>query len=481
MRNAPRVDIMTNMTAKQNVANGEEVRTWTKVSSPSLAASERRLLLWTGDVCLIAILGRVLASIHSGPGSFLALTAPTAVAWLVVGQFSDLYDINTAARARKILVAIARTGAAVTALLLLLFYVHPYVISRSNVLTLALAAPAVIALWRIVYIRLFGAVRFQRRVLIVGAGAACRALLKEIHNNHGHGVFVVGLVDDDPGKQGTDVEGVPVLRDCSAISHLVTSLDIEEVVLSISRPASEAVLEGIGACYERGVNIGLMPHLYEEVAGRVPVDHMGRGWLGAVPLSRTGGSLHATIKRAVDIVVSIVALVLTLPLMAVIAVLVRASSPGPVLFRQTRFGLHGHPFDVIKFRTMTVDAGQILRDPADRERVTRIGRLLRRMHLDEIPQLFLILRGDMSLVGPRPKRADEARELEQTIPLYRVRYRMRPGLTGWAQIRYRYAANPDDEMAKLCYDLYYVKHHSLLLDLTIIVRTAAHVLGMRGF
>jgi lipopolysaccharide/colanic/teichoic acid biosynthesis glycosyltransferase len=152
-----------------------------------------------------------------------------------------------------------------------------------------------------------------------------------------------------------------------------------------------------------------------------------------------------------------------------------------VLFRQTRFGLHGHPFDVIKFRTMTVDAGQILRDPADRERVTRIGRLLRRMHLDEIPQLFLILRGDMSLVGPRPKRADEARELEQTIPLYRVRYRMRPGLTGWAQIRYRYAANPDDEMAKLCYDLYYVKHHSLLLDLTIIVRTAAHVLGMRGF
>jgi lipopolysaccharide/colanic/teichoic acid biosynthesis glycosyltransferase len=157
---------------------------------------------------------------------------------------------------------------------------------------------------------------------------------------------------------------------------------------------------------------------------------------------------------------------------------VRLSSPGPILFRQTRYGLRGRPFDLIKFRTMSVDSAE---KPALDRPVTPVGRWLRRMHLDELPQLILILRGDMSLVGPRPKRADEARQLEQTVPLYRVRYSVRPGLTGWAQIRYRYAHNPDDEMTKLRYDLYYVKHQSFLLDLSILVRTAEHVLGMRGF
>jgi exopolysaccharide biosynthesis polyprenyl glycosylphosphotransferase len=292
---------------------------------------------------------------------------------------------------------------------------------------------------------------------------------------------VVGVVDDDPAKHGTEVEGVPVLDGCGGLLPLVLSLGVEEVVLSITHAVTDKVMEGIGVCYERGVPISLMPLLYEEVSGQVPVEHMGREWLAAVPLGRTGGSLRAAVKRMVDIAIAAVGLVLTLPLMAVIAVLVRLSSPGPILFRQERFGWRGHTFNVLKFRTMTVDAGSRAFQSTDHAKVTGVGRWLRRIHLDELPQLFLILRGDMSLVGPRPKRADEARELEQTIPLYRARYRVRPGLTGWAQVQYRYARTPDDERVKLQYDLYYVRHNSLILDLFIIVRTVGHVLGMRGF
>lgn len=464
--------------APEPLVSLDEVRPWIARHQPSLRVSERKMLLAGGDALLLLLIARVLAWLRWGSGTFLLLAIPIVTAWLIIGYFADLYDLSTASRFRSSVLAITRVGAVVTSLFLLLFYVHPYVVSRSDLMAVMLGGPAAITVWRLCYIRFLGVSRLQRRVLVVGTGASCRALLQAVRSHSGHGVLVVGLIDDEAGYRHHDVDGVPVLGTGSEVWSLVTSLGVEEVVLAADEPAGGALTKSLGICYERGLPVSLMPHLYEEVAGQVPVEHMGPAWLGAVPLLQPGGRLYVAVKRCIDVIVAGTGLVLALPVMAIVALLVRLSSPGPILFRQERQGQHGNPFELIKFRTMRVE--QAGTSPVDRP-VTGAGKWLRRTHLDELPQLLLILRGDMSLVGPRPKRASEARQLERTIPLYRVRYSVRPGLTGWAQIRYRYARNADDEMTKLRYDLYYVKHQSLLLDLSILVRTVTHVMGMRGF
>jgi len=166
-----------------------------------------------------------------------------------------------------------------------------------------------------------------------------------------------------------------------------------------------------------------------------------------------------------------------------VALVVRLSSPGPILFRQTRVGHHGEEFAIIKFRTMRIDAerpGEVLWATRDDPRATTAGKWLRRTHLDELPQFFLVLNGKMSLVGPRPERPEFVRELEKQISLYAARYSVRPGVTGWAQIQYPYGSSTSDALAKLRYDLYYVKHRSLLLDIRIIAHTVTRVFGMRG-
>lgn len=458
----------------------DESGAWPVRRTRSIAKRERQFLLAVVDAGLLVILSGLVARSHLGPGSFAQLAVPLVLAWLITGHFSDLYNVSTAAHALSTGLALARTVPFVAFCLLAVFFLQPYSISRQDVVLLAAASPLVVAAWRMAYVRVVGTQALDRRVLVVGAGASARALLEAVAGNPHCGITIVGLLDDDPKKLHTRVVDVEVLGSSVAMWSFASALDVEQVVLAVSSPTQDALFAGLATCYERGVAVSLMPHLYEEITGTIPVEHSGRHWLGAVPLGATGGRLYSWAKRGVDIGVSAAGLIALAPIMAVAVALVRLSSPGPVFFHQNRVGLHGRLFTVTKLRTMYVDAsGQ--RHGAERPEVTRAGYWLRRLHLDELPQLLLILRGDMSLVGPRPKRADQARQLERSVPLYRARYSVRPGLTGWAQIRFRYARSHDDEMAKLRYDLYYIKHRSLLLDISILVRTAAQVLGMRGY
>jgi exopolysaccharide biosynthesis polyprenyl glycosylphosphotransferase len=449
----------------------DDVRPWITTRNRSLAIRERQVILILGDVFLLIVYASLVAAVNRGPGNFFDLAVPLLGLWLIAGTLIGIYDVSLASRTRSALMAIGQAGAAIATLLLLLFFLHPFRIDRSSLLAIASGAPLLLGAWRFVYIAVVGA--FERRVLILGAGDSGATLMEAIRTHPGHGVSVIGILDDDPMKHGESIAGVPVLGTTALAWPLVRSHAVEQVVLAISRPERNDVLEALGECYSRGVPVALMPHVYEEVSGQVPIEHMGRHWIGAVPLRNAGGTLYEGAKRSIDVVLSGLALVLVSPILLAVALAVRLSSPGPVLFRQTRFGLHGKPFSVIKFRSMT--------HASSSSTVTSVGRWIRRMHLDELPQLWNVLHGDMSLVGPRPKRADEAEGLEQDIPLYRVRYSVRPGLTGWAQIRFRYAHNPEDELSKLRYDLYYVKHRSLLFDFLILARTATHVFGMRGF
>lgn len=458
----------------------------------SLAVSERRLLLITVDLIVLLALGYTLSGELPGPGNFVGLGVLLAVPWLVYAQIAGLYDLSTAAREKATLRSLTTTSTLFGVTLLLAFFLTSsngvngaphFLLSHGKVLSLFIAGPVAIGLWRLVYIRLFGAAHFQRRVLVLGAGSTAATLIRAVNGNDGHGVAVLGLIDDDPSKAGQVIEGVKVVGDSSLMWPLVSSMGVEEVILTINQPKNQALYQGLGICYEHSIAVSLMPRLYEEVTGQVPVEHMGPTWFGSVQLGRSGGGIFFAAKRLLDVLLGSAAVVLTFPIVLVVALLVKTSSRGPILHRQERVGLHGKAFKIIKFRTMSRDAekpGEALWADLDDPRATKVGRWLRRTHLDELPQFYLVVKGDMSLVGPRPERPEFVRQLEATIPLYRARYSMRPGIAGWAQVNYPYGASVEDALAKLRFDLYYVKNWSPLLDTAILVRTITRVFGLRG-
>jgi sugar transferase (PEP-CTERM system associated) len=232
-----------------------------------------------------------------------------------------------------------------------------------------------------------------------------------------------------------------------------------------------------------GVAFDHLPSLYEKYTGKIAVENLRPSWLIFSDGFRKSHLLTVS-KRALDIAASLTGLILGAPIMALVALAVKLTSAGPVLYHQTRVGLNGHHFTVHKFRTMRVDAeaatGPVWASKTGDPRVTVIGHLLRRTRLDEMPQLWNVLIGEMSFVGPRPERPEFVGELSRQIPYYRQRHFVRPGITGWAQVRYTYGASVEDALQKLQYDLYYIKNFSISLDLFIILQTIKTVLLRSG-
>jgi len=241
-----------------------------------------------------------------------------------------------------------------------------------------------------------------------------------------------------------------------------------------------ATLEELLPFFQNGTRVANVSTFFESLFQKVPVEVIDGNWLIQANVSLVLMASRV-IKRAADILTSLTGLVITLPLWPAIAVGIKLSSKGPVFYRQERVGRHGKVFSILKFRTMTVNAepsGKAVWADRRDKRVTTVGRFLRKTRLDELPQFINVLLGDMSLIGPRPERLDFVQFLTEKVPHYRLRHLVRPGVTGWAQISYRYAASLDDSIEKLKYDLYYVKHGGILLDLQIMMRTVGVL--MRG-
>jgi exopolysaccharide biosynthesis polyprenyl glycosylphosphotransferase len=272
-------------------------------------------------------------------------------------------------------------------------------------------------------------------------------------------------------------------RRLGTIDDLPRVLDahaIDEVVVDSRLTAHASVGAAVLACLDRRCRVTDQPTFVEKYLNEVPAESITAQWFLLADVQATGG--YGAIKRIVDVAAALLGLLPTLPLGLLIALLIRLDSRGPAIYRQARVGRHGRLFNIYKFRTMRVDAEQSGARWADKNdgRVTRVGRLLRRSRLDELPQLWNILRGDMSLVGPRPERPEFVQKLSEIIPHYRQRHLIKPGLTGWAQIRYGYGASVEDAHRKLCYDLYYLKHRSIDLDTAILIRTVGRfLLGAR--
>ena len=252
--------------------------------------------------------------------------------------------------------------------------------------------------------------------------------------------------------------------------------------LLASQAAYSALTPAVLAAFQAsGITVESEMQFWERRLKRVDVAHLDAGWVTSLASARAS-RLQAVFNRVGDVGTSLALLALTLPLMMLVAILVRLDSPGPVLYRQERVGLDGKPFTLLKFRSMQVDAearGPVWARQRD-SRVTRVGSFMRRTRIDELPQLFNVLRGQMSFIGPRPERPHFVEQLAEVIPFYRERARVKPGLTGWAQVNFPYGASVEDARGKLSYDLYYVKHRSILLDLSILFATVRVILFQEG-
>jgi sugar transferase (PEP-CTERM system associated) len=334
--------------------------------------------------------------------------------------------------------------------------------------------------WRLSWAALRPAERLRKRVLVLGVGPGA-AQIAALRDSAPQPFSIIGFIDDalDAGDHVPD--GLALLGKTDDLLNLVDELQPDLVLVALADMRRALPLEELLECRLRGLAVQDWATFYEKLTGKVFVRNLRPSWLifsdGFVK-----NQLTQTVKRATDLVLAAVGLVACLPLMAVVALAIKLDSRGPVLFRQARVGQHGRIFVVNKFRSMTVDAERngavwaVLNDP----RVTRVGKWLRRLRLDELPQFMNVLIGDMSFIGPRPERPEFVRALQRRIPFYMERHSVKPGITGWAQVRHQYAASVEDSLEKLQYDLYYVKNLSPLLDLLILLSTIQVVLFARG-
>jgi exopolysaccharide biosynthesis polyprenyl glycosylphosphotransferase len=316
----------------------------------------------------------------------------------------------------------------------------------------------------------------RRRVLVVGASHGGERLARELERQTALPFEVIGVVHDG------DVEGgVSLLGGLDELQEIVVESRPDLIVLA-ANGALEDVLSELLDVAKVGFRVIPIHQFHEYAFGRVPVDLLSSAWFMTI-LHLYQGTYSRLSKRVFDLAIVTFALPLLAVLVPLVALLVRLSSAGPVLFRQVRMGENGEPFQMLKFRTMVVEAevpGEAVWADEGDPRITPIGRLMRRMRLDELPQLWNVVRGDMSIVGPRPERPEFLALLEDEVPFWTRRHLVKPGVTGWAQVRHRYTSDVSGAAEKLSYDLYYLKHRSLRLDLAIVAMTAATVAGGFG-
>ena len=321
----------------------------------------------------------------------------------------------------------------------------------------------------------------RRRILILGGGRLTKDLCEVLTGKWPQFTEVVGILDCDSSQVGQCVAGHQIIGTYDLVSEIADQYNVGTIVICVEDRRATLPMQSLLDLKMTGREIVDGHHLYEEQASRLSIDHLKPSALIFTEGFRNRW-LTMLNKRALDICVSMAAMVVLLPLFFILAVLIKLDSVGPVFYQQTRIGLRGHPFMIWKFRSMQEDAeasGACWASAQD-PRITRVGYWLRKWRLDEIPQLINVLKGEMSLIGPRPERPMFVEELRTLIPYYDIRHTFRPGISGWAQTRFRYGCSREDAHIKLQYDLYYVKHLSLLLDFKIMISTIRVVLLGEG-
>lgn len=406
------------------------------------------------------------------------------LAWLLL--MAELYEPHTAADIKKTIrgIVIAALVGLIIYSLVFIIKVNPKSLPRVGVGAFLGISSVLTLIWRMIYIRFYAQSGQTRRMLIVGAGRAGHTLAEIYLTLSPQPFTLVGYIDDDPRKMGTEVLGFPVISDSVFLLDIIEKYRISDVVVAINGEIQGTTFQTILDVQETGIEITRMPTLYEEIAGRVPIHHLESDWVirSFVDQARVSG-FYELAKRFFDILgglFGMVGFIIAYPFLALATVI---DSGFPIFYSQPRLGRGGKLFKIYKFRTMVKDAeadGEIRPTEENDPRVTRVGKFLRKNHLDELPQVWNILRGEMSIVGPRAERPELVEAFQKRVPFYRARLIVKPGLTGWAQINYGYVATVTDTVVKIEYDLYYIKHRTLAMDFNIILRTVGTVLRQSG-
>jgi exopolysaccharide biosynthesis polyprenyl glycosylphosphotransferase len=478
----------------------------TDITRPSLRLrpSEQRAILLIGD--LIAAAGAMLLALYFWYEYSLYILIKSGLSaakaerlidvkvpfwfyllpliWLLL--MVDSYETHIASNWKKTLrgIAVAPIAGLFGYSLLFTFNQDPNSLPRIGIGAFLVLASILTLAWRGTYIRLYTSSGLMRRVLIVGAGKAGHSLLEIYRKLNPPPFLLVGFIDDDIRKHGKPHHGFEVLGTSEKLLEIIENYHISDVVVAIKGVIKGETFQIILDAQEQGAEVIRMPIMYEELTQRVPVEHLESDWVirSFVDQVRVSGAYELS-KRLTDIfggLVGVAFYLLTFPFIAVAIVL---ESGFPILYTQDRSGKGGRVFRIYKYRSMyqSVEAdAEIKLAEVNDPRITRVGNFLRKSRIDEMPQFWSVLTGEISLVGPRAEQPKLVAEFQKKIPFYRARLLVKPGLTGWAQINYGYVASVKETFVKLEYDLYYIKHRSLGMDINIILRTIGTVLRRTG-
>lgn len=397
------------------------------------------------------------------------------IIWIIF--LVEIYDAHSAANRRRTLrgIAVAALLGLVFYSLLFLTYRDPESLPRIIVGAFLLYASFLTLIWRMLYIRYYTSSGLQRRILVIGAGKAGRTLAHLYQTLNPPPFQFVGFIDDDREKSGKNYEGFPVFGNSEQMLQIIEDQRISDVVIGIMGVMRGITFQRILDAQEDGAEIIPMPTLYEEMTGRVPIHHLESDWIvrSFVDQARVSG-FYELFKRLMDILGGLAGMALFLIVFPLVALAIIIDSGRPIFYTQSRLGKSGSLFNIRKFRTMYRNAeadGKARLASENDPRITRVGNFLRKTRLDELPQFWNVVRGEMSLVGPRAERPELVAEFQRQIPFYRARLLVKPGLSGWAQINYGYVASITETAVKLEYDLYYIKHRTLMMDIQIVLRT----------
>lgn len=442
------------------------------------------LVLFLGDlaVLLSAFYATELSTSWPGYGPFAARFLEVAAVVALMLYLGDLYHPRQALARRELVarVLVSQAGAAL-AIAAIGFAVPLLRLARSALLEIVILTTLGLIVWRAVLLAGWSQQQMTVRVLVLGTGQVAR-LIAGLQPTSARPFRIIGFLDDAPGAADMVPDGHALLGKIQDLGSLVEETRPDIVVIAQMDRRGCFPTKALLECRLRGIRVEDWPTFYEKAEGKILVTAVRPSWLifsdGFVRTPRT-----EIIKRLFDIGASVAGLVLSLPLMVLATLAIKLESPGPVLYRQARLGQNGCVFILNKFRSMRPDAekdtGPVWSAEQD-PRITRIGSFLRRTRLDELPQLYNVLVGHMSFIGPRPERPEFVAELQKQIPYYMERLAVKPGLTGWAQVKYQYGSSVEDAVEKLQYDLYYIKNLSLFLDLLIVLNTVQVVLFARG-
>lgn len=471
-----------------NDVHTQILSTFQRQRSFPLQISQRKILLVGADLFLLNVALLFGFYVNLGVPSSSPFVAPNPVwfaaitfIWFGVASANDNYAVKQAAKVRSSVIKIVKSMIIMGMILILVpIFVPALWADWPRYLLVGSLGVTLLLLWRVFYAKILGRPNFKRRALIAGGNLAGRAIA-EIIKEHEPGYDIIGYIGGESSEKEQGIQGVTRLGNWADLTTYVQDNGVSDIVLTSPNDVHNGHMQDVLTCFERGVRIVPMPELFEEITGRVPVEHIGKRWTGALPMDWDSKGLYLLLKRAMDIVIASIGLIFLAPFFPFFVLAIKLDSSGPVFYRPRRLGQGGKSIRLWKFRTMVANA-DCIGDPTftskSDSRITRVGRLLRLTHIDELPQFINVVTGDMSLVGPRPER--HVPELEEGIPFYRARYAVKPGATGWALVNQGYAEGIDGTLIKLQYDLYYIKHQSLTLDILILCRSVIHMLTMGG-